>query len=79
MLTIENKFGKQCVMNGRLLRGILLEGETLDEFLIRTTKPKLKRPVGGQSKGLPKHEPKTKRNIPFSTEDKSLIGTVTII
>ena len=74
MLTIENKFGKQCVMNGNLLKGILLNGETLEEFLVRIKR--VKRP---KSTKIPKCEPKHKRLVNYGIEDKSLIGTVTII
>jgi hypothetical protein len=75
MLTIENKFGKQCVMNGNLLKGILLNGETLEEFTQRMNKPRIKPSKISKPKKIPKYHVKS----PYGTEDKSLIGTVTII
>ena len=73
MLRIENKFGKQCVMNGNLLKGILNDGETLDEFLIRIAKKKEKHPKTITEK------PIIRRLVNYGIEDKSLIGTVIII
>lgn len=71
-MTIKTRFGKRCVFNGNRLKGILLEGETLDEFIVRTTHVREKLPVG-------RHETKRKKYILYGIMDKTLIGTVIII